>query len=234
MAQAGAHAIIGMYTAKLPFLRKNLTVPIIIGSLIPDLDIFAVAFGKLFTNILDSTQYFHRKGTHSFLFVLFIFLFFQILSEILKNPKLRDWGKGLSIGITSHILVDSFLFLHGIHLLWPLQIEWNIWSTYRPPVIVPHLLLAFEFLFFRILAWLIIEFSTNKTDLKNPGFLPIIIKWKNLEFYFFIIFIGFAMIEIPELEFIFGLAYLPSLIMSIISIWFMQDCFENRKLKENI
>ena len=74
----------------------------------------------------------------------------------------------------------------------------------------------------------------DKTDLRNPGFLPIIIKWKNLEFYFFIIFIGLAIIEIPGFEFIFGLAYLPSLIMSIISVWFMQDCFENRKLKENI
>ena len=229
MAQAGAHAIIGMYTAKLPFIKKNLTASIIIGSLIPDLDIFVVSFGKLFTNILDSTQYFHRKGTHSFLFVLFVYLVFQILSEILKNPKLRDWGKGLSIGITSHILVDSFFFLHGIHLLWPLQIEWNVWSKYHPPVIVPHLLLAFEFLFFRILAWLILEFSVHKTDLRNPGFLPIILKWKRLEFFLFIIFIGLAIMKIPGFEFIFGLAYLPSLLMSIISIWLMQDCFENKK-----
>ena len=111
MAQAGAHAIIGIYTSKLPFIRENLTASIIIGSLIPDLDIFAVAFGKIFTNILDPINYFHRKGTHSLLFGIFIFLIFQILSEILKNPKLRNWGIGLSIGIILHILVDSFFLL---------------------------------------------------------------------------------------------------------------------------
>ena len=60
MAQAGAHAIIGMYTAKIPFIKKNLTASIIIGSLIPDLDIFSVAFGA-------------RRGSgHSFCIVFYM------------------------------------------------------------------------------------------------------------------------------------------------------------------
>ena len=116
MAQAGAHAIVGMYASRLPFFNKKWTPAIIIGSLIPDLDIIAVAVGKLFTSIPEPIHYFHRKGTHSLLFVLFIFLIFEILSEILKNPKLRNWGKGLSIGITTQIIMDSFLFLQSILL----------------------------------------------------------------------------------------------------------------------
>lgn len=225
MAHAGAHAIIGMYTGKLPFIKKNLIVPIIIGSLVPDLDIFAVAFGKLFLNILDPIHFFHRKATHSFLFIIFIYLFFQILSELLNKPKLRYWGKGLSIGVLSHILVDSFFFLNGIHLLWPIEMELNLWNKYQPPVIISNLLLAFEFLFFRILAWIILELSINTPNLNNPGFLHLISKWKTIEFYLFIFFIFLAIINIPGFEIIFGLGYLPSLLMSIISVWVMQDCF---------
>jgi membrane-bound metal-dependent hydrolase YbcI (DUF457 family) len=225
MAHAGAHAIIGMYAGRIPFIKNKLIVPIIIGSLIPDLDIIAVVFGKLFTSILDPIHYFHRKTTHSFLFIIFVYLFFQILSEVFKNPKLRNWGKGLSIGIFSHILVDSFFFLHGIYLLWPLQMEWNVWSKYQPPQIVTHLLLATEFLFFRILAWIILEFSINKPNLKHPGFLYIISRWKTIEFYLFLIFTTFAIFNLPGFEILFGLGYLPSLFMSIISVWVMQDCF---------
>jgi hypothetical protein len=122
--------------------------------------------------------------------------------------------------------MDSFFFLQGIYLLWPLQNEWNIWSKYHPPEIVSKLLLASEFLFFRILAWLILEFSIKKSNLKHPGYLYIISRWKNIEFYLFIIFIFIAILNLPRFEILFGLGYLPSLLMSIISIWVMRDCFE--------
>lgn len=233
MAQAGAHAIVGMYTSRFSFINQKLTPAIIIGSLLPDLDIIAVAFGKLFTQIPDPLHFFHRKGTHSLLVVLFIYLIFEILSEILKKPNLRNWGKGLSIGILSHIIVDSFLFLHGIYLLWPLQVVFNLWGNYQPPEIVPLLLMACEFLFFRILAWIIIEISINKNDIKHPGFLPLIIKWKNVELILFFIFLVFTIFNIPFFDILFGIFYIPSLLISIFTVWIMRDIFINENLGEH-
>lgn len=230
MAQAGAHAIVGMYASRFQFINKNWIPAIIIGSLIPDLDIIAVAFGKLFTSISDPIHFFHRKGTHSFLFVLFVYLIFEILSEIFKKPNLRDWGKGLSIGITTHLVLDSLFFLQGIYILWPLQMDLNLWRNYTPPELIPKLLMVLEFLFFRILAWIIIEISTQKTEIRFPGLLPLIIKWKNIEFYLFLFLTLFAFINFPFFDILFGLFYIPSLIISIVIIWFMRDIF----MDENI
>ena len=230
MAQAGAHAIIGMYASRLSFLKRINASAIIIGSLIPDLDIILVAFGKLFTNIPDPIHFFHRKGTHSFLFVLFIYLLFEIFSEILKKPELRNWGKGISIGITTHLIVDSFLFLNGVYLLWPIQLQFNFWEGYQPPEILPNLLLAIEFLFFRILAWIIIEISTQRSQVNFPGLLPLIVKWKNFEFKLFLSFIILSIFKIPFYDFLFGIFYLPSLIVSIIVVWFMRDIFIHEEM----
>ena len=230
MAQAGAHAIVGMYASRFPFFNKKWTPAIIIGSLIPDLDIIAVAFGKLFTSISEPIHYFHRKGTHSLLFVLFIFLIFEILSEILKNPKLRHWGKGLSIGITTHIILDSFLFLQSIYLFWPLQMDLNIWKNYNPPEMLPNFMMAMEFLFFRILAWIIIEIGTHKRDIRFPGLLPLISKWRKVEFLLFVVFIILTLINLPFYDVLFGIFYIPSLFISIFVVWIMRDIFYNEEI----
>ena len=234
MAQAGAHAIIGMYSSRLPFINSSLVPFIIIGSLIPDLDIIFVAIGKLFSNLPDPIHYFHRKGTHSLLFVLFIYLTFQILSEIFKKPNLRNHGLGISLGILLHIIVDSLIFLEGVFILWPLQLKLNLWANYNPPPILPKLLMALEFLFFRILAWIIIEISTSKKDIRFPGLLPLLGKWKNTEFNLFLFFIGLSIFNIPFYDILFGIFYIPSLIISITIVWIMRDIFLENKIRDSI
>ena len=231
MAQAGAHAIIAMYSSKLSFLRNYLVPYIIIGSLIPDLDLILAAIGKLFTNIPDPILFFHRKGTHSLLFILFINLLFKILSEILKKPNLKDCGAGLSIGIFIHILVDSLFFLNGVFILWPIKLKLNFWFNYNPPQLLPKILMALEFLFFRILAWIIIEISTRKIDIRFPGLLPILAKWEKAELYLFLVFAGYAILNLPYFNILFGIFYIPSLFISIIVVWIMRDIFVENDIK---
>ena len=93
--------------------------------------------------------------------------------------------------------------------------------------------MACEFLFFRILAWIIIEISTNKQDIKHPGFLPLIIKWKNTEFNLFLIFSAIAILKLPFFDILFGIFYIPSLLISIITVWIMRDIFTNEDLGED-
>jgi len=232
VAQAGAHAIIGMYSSRLFSLNKSLTPSLIIGSLIPDLDIILVVLGKLFTNISDPIIFFQRKGTHSLIFVLFMYLAFQILSEILKKPNIRHHGLGISIGIFIHILADSILFSDVVFILWPLQLNLNLWEYNNPSLLMTKLLMASEFLFFRILTWIIIEVSISRIDLGFPELLPFLSKWKNIEFYLFIVFIFFSIINIPFYDIIFWIFYIPSLIISIITVWLMRDIFIKNEIRD--
>lgn len=228
MPQAGAHAIIGFYSSRLFKSKKGFIPGVVMGSILPDIDIFMVGFSFLFLDVFEPEHYFHRKATHSLFFILFIYLLFQIAGEIRSNQSIKYWGRGLALGIFLHILFDSFFFLYGIYPLWPLQLEWNMWNHYSPPHYISNGLMALEFLFFRILAWIFIQFSLEVSTLENKWFLPWLAKWRKIEFILFLLFSGLALIDFSGFNLLFGIFYLPSLAMALASIWLMQDVLEQQ------
>ncbi len=222
MAQAGIHALIGLQSKRVIPYEKGLYPSIIIGSLIPDLDILIVALSSIFISIERSTEIFHRTFSHSFFTLVIVYLLFMILGEMKKSQFLKTIGKGFTIGILLHIITDTFLWFHGIHFLWPLPLsEFNLWESTHIPVIIRNFILSSEFLFFRIYAWFLLnQYLSN--PVKNGWFITFLSKWMKLEFILFIAFIFFTYFEIPSFKLLFGLAYIPSLIMAIIStilIW---------------
>jgi len=226
MAQAGIHALIALQSKRLISHKRGLYPSIIIGSLLPDLDIILVAIFSLFSTIEKSTEIFHRTFSHSFFSLIIVYLLFIIISEAKKDTQLKTIGKGIAIGILLHIIVDTFLWFHGVHFLWPLPFnEFNLWKSMHIPVILRNFILSIEFLFFRIYAWFLI-----KQYLSNPvhhgWFIKFLTKWMKIEFIFFIIFLLFTFFEIPSFTFLFGLAYIPSLIMAIISTLLMWHSIE--------
>ena len=226
MAQAGIHALIGLKSNKVFPHEKGLYPAIIIGSLIPDLDILIVALSSIFISIERGTEIFHRTFSHSFFTLVIVYLIFMIFGEMKKNQFLKTLGKGISVGILLHIITDTFLWFHGIHFLWPLPLsEFNLWESTHIPVIIRNLILSSEFLFFRIYAWFLLnQYLSN--PVKNGRFTTVLSKWMKIEFLLFIAFIFFTYFEIPSFTFLFGLAYIPSLIMAIISTLLMWHSIE--------
>ncbi|MBC8311441.1 MAG: metal-dependent hydrolase [Candidatus Marinimicrobia bacterium] len=226
MAQAGIHALIGLQSKRLIPHEKGLYPSIIIGSLLPDLDIILVAISSMFYSIEKSTEIFHRTFSHSFFSLIIMYLIFMILGEAKKNSQLKAIGKGLTIGILLHIIVDTFLWFHGVHFLWPLPVsEFNLWESIHLPVIMRNLILSCEFLFFRIYAWFLInQYIANPVD--HDWFIKFLSQWMKIESILFVIFLFFTYFEIPSFTFLFGLAYIPSLIMAIISTILMWHSIE--------
>ena len=228
MPQAGAHAIIGFYGSRFIKSKKGFISGTVMGSFLPDIDIFMVAFSFIFLDVLDPEHYFHRKATHSLFFIVFVYLLFQIIGELRSSISIQYWGKGLAFGIFLHILADSFLFLHGIQPLWPLTLEWNLWKYYSPLPMINNILLSLEFLFFRILAWILIQFSIHADSIEHNWFLPWLTSWQKIELSLFIFFLGLTFLKISWFNIIFSIFYLPSLTMAIISVWLMKDVLESQ------
>jgi|TARA_B110000196_G_scaffold186446_1_gene159838 membrane-bound metal-dependent hydrolase YbcI (DUF457 family) len=226
MAQAGIHALIGLQSKRAIPYEKGLYPSIIIGSLIPDLDILIVALSSIFISIERSTEIFHRTFSHSFFTLVIVYLLFMILGEMKKSQFLKTIGKGFTIGILLHIITDTFLWFHGIHFLWPLPLsEFNLWESTHIPAIIRNFILSSEFLFFRIYAWFLLnQYLSN--PVKNGWFTTFLSKWMKIEFILFIAFTFFTYFEIPSFKLLFGLAYIPSLIMAIISTILMWQSIE--------
>ena len=123
MAQAGLHAALGYQLRRIIPSEKRLFPSIIFGSILPDLDIVVVAIGSLFYPISHSEKLFHRSFSHSFFSLIAVYLLFAILSEWKKRPVYKSIGKGLALGMLSHIILDTFLWFQKIQFLWPLP--WN-------------------------------------------------------------------------------------------------------------
>jgi membrane-bound metal-dependent hydrolase YbcI (DUF457 family) len=226
MAQAGIHALIGLQSKRIIPHEKGLYPAIIIGSLIPDLDIIIVALSSVFLSIEKGTEIFHRTFSHSFFTLVIVYLLFMITGEMKKSQFLKTLGKGFAIGILLHIIADTFLWFHGIHFLWPLPLsKFNLWESRHIPAIIRNFILSSEFLFFRIYAWFLLnQYLSNPVE--NGWFVIFISKWMKVEFLLFIVFIVFTYFEIPSFKFLFGLAYIPSLIMAIISTILMWHSIE--------
>ena len=226
MAQAGLHAAVGYQVAQLIPYKKRLFPAIIFGTMLPDLDIMLVSVASLFYTIPKAEEIFHRTFSHSFFTLIFVYLLFAILSELKKKPVLKSIGKGITLGILTHLVVDSFIWFNQIDLLWPLPLEpINLWRLWDTPPIVSQVLLVFEFFCFRWYAWFLISRHLEYPN-KHAWFIKHLSNWKNIETILFILFILLAMWNPPFFKLLFGIAYIPSLIMALYSTFMSRDALE--------
>jgi membrane-bound metal-dependent hydrolase YbcI (DUF457 family) len=228
MAQAGLHAAIGNQMRQIIPYEKRLFPALIFGSMLPDIDIIVVAIASIFYPLNQAEEIFHRTFSHSFFTLIFVFLLFSILSEIKKRPVLKSIGKGIALGMLTHLLVDTLIWFRQIDLLWPLPLEpINLWRLFNIPQLVFQILLALEFFCFRWYAWFLIS-----QHIQTPGnqiwFVKYLNKWKKWEDYLFLLFIILVFWSPPFFKILFGIAYIPSLIMALFSTYMSRNALELR------
>ena len=226
MAQAGFHAAIGYQARRIIPYEERLFPALIFGAMLPDLDIIIVAIGSIMYPIAKSQMLFHRTFTHSIFIPIFIYLLFAIFSELKKQSVFKSIGKGLALGILTHHLIDILIWFSQIDLFWPLPLDpINLWKTFVIPIWIFHVLLVLEFLFFRWYAWFLIC-----RHMECPGkysrVITHLVIWKKIESILICAFIIIVIWNPPFLKFLFGLAYIPSLLMALYSTYTSRDTLE--------
>jgi len=190
--------------------------------------VVAVVIGSLFYPISQSEKLFHRSFSHSFFTIILIHLLFAILAEWKNNPTLKSIGKGLVLGMLTHIILDTFFWFREIHFLWPLPIEpFNLWNFWEAPEWLHRTMLVMEFFCFRWYAWFLIT-----QHLKNPQGTSWLIKYLNIwlgwETGFFVFFTLLAYWNPPFFIILFGAAYIPSLIMALWSTYMSRNALVSK------
>lgn len=206
MAQAGLHALVGVVTRKVAPKREWLMLGIILGSLFPDLDNYAVAIATLAG---WDTHALHRTFTHSLFTILVTLAVFMIIAQVSKQPRWATLGLGLGIGIGLHIALDLLLWFNGVELLWPLGGWVNLWANTSPPTWFTKFLEPAEFLFFALfLAWLAQAARSHKT---NTQFLKTLRLWTIAMIVLLLIFTPLAYLMGKGFLTVYGAFYLVSL-----------------------
>jgi len=219
MPQAGIHAAVGNQFQRFLPPNSRLIPAIIFGAILPDLDVIAVAIGSLFYPIHQAEQIFHRTFSHSFFTLILIYLLFAIWGEWKNNSTMKSVGKGLVLGMITHIVIDTFFWFREIHFLWPLPIApFNLWKIWSAPEWFHRSMLVLEFFCFRWYAWFLIQ-----KHLQNPNRLSWIVSylnnWKNIESVLFLLFVLLGLLNPQFFKILFGAAYIPSLIIALWSTY---------------
>ena len=226
MAQAGLHAALGYQLRRIVPIEKRLLPAVIFGAILPDLDTVIVAIGSLFYPIAHSEALFHRTFSHSFFTIIMIYLLFASLAEWKKQRIYKSIGKGLVLGMLSHIIIDTFFWFREIQFLWPLPLEpFNFWSFWEVPGWFHRSMLTMEFFFFYWYAWFLIS-----NHIKQPNRQSWIVKylqyWKSYGGILFLIFIFLAYWEPAGFLVIFGAAYIPSIIIALWATYMSRDALD--------
>jgi len=222
MAQTSINAIIGFKLKGIIPNQKQLLTSIIIGMMLPDLD-FIIEY--LIKKITFINYELHNSLFHNIFIIPFIALLILIYSEYKNKNKII--ATGVALGIAIHIILD-IITMQSVGLLFPLfdvkqnfdlkqflniSIDTNIQKT----------LDCFEFLFFRIYGWLLIEQIILNP--KNNTYLIKRIKlWMKLELYIFLLFILFIYFGVKDSYFvnIYGVLYIPSFLFALYATYKMR------------
>ena len=222
MAQTSINAIIGFKLKGIIPNQKQLLTSIIIGMMLPDLDFIIEYLTKKITFI---NYELHNSLFHNIFIIPFIALLILIYSEYKNKNKII--ATGVALGIAIHIILD-IITMQSVGLLFPLfdvkqnfdlkqflhiSIDTNIQKT----------LDCFEFLFFRIYGWLLIEQIILNP--KNNTYLIKRIKlWMKLELYIFLLFILFIYFGVKDSYFvnIYGVLYIPSFLFALYATYKMR------------
>jgi membrane-bound metal-dependent hydrolase YbcI (DUF457 family) len=205
MAQAGIHAILGTAVRKVLPRREWLILGVVLGSIFPDLDNYAVAVATL---AKLNTQGLHRTFTHSLFTIIAAIDVFFMISRLRQQPRWNILGLGFGLGIGLHIALDLLIWFNGVALLWPLGGWVNLWQGLQPPEWFARLLDPLEMLFIALyFIWLAKAARQHHTD---NDFLGILRLWTIAMFALFVVFTPLAYLMGKGYLTFFGLAYLVS------------------------
>jgi membrane-bound metal-dependent hydrolase YbcI (DUF457 family) len=203
MAQAGIHALVGTAVRKIAPKGEWIMLGIILGSIFPDLDNFAVAFATI---AKINTQGLHRTFTHSIFTILTAIFLFFLISRLSKQTRWMNFGLGFSVGIGMHIILDLLLWFNGVELLWPIGGWVNLWENIPGPIWFMKIMDPLEFLFIGLyFSWLLKEGQIKE---ENLDFLPKLRLWRILMFVLLIVFLPLAYLLSKGFLTFFGIAYL--------------------------
>ena len=205
MAQAGIHGLVGAAVRKITPKLEWLVLGIILGSLFPDLDNYAVAVATLAK--LDPHGI-HRSFTHSIFTILAVVIVFFVIAQVRKERRWANLGLGLGIGLGLHIALDLLIWFNGVELLWPFGGWVNLWEGVSPPEWFAKFMDPAEFLFFALFfAWLAKAARANQTNLDFLGSLH---RWTIAMVVLLVVFTPLAYMMSKGFLTIFGVAYLVS------------------------
>jgi len=212
MAQIGIHGLLALPFKKVITKRKGLLFGILLGSILPDADNFAVAVATLTGG---STEGLHRTYTHSLITALGVILLFFILSKLFKKDDWSNLGLGLGIGIGLHIFVDLLVWFNGVQLLWPYETWLNFWGNVTPPEVFMKLMNPLEFLFIALFFMALnAQMRKQNTDME---FIPKLRIWTFIQTALFGIFLILTFTTDSGLiTTIYGALYLLSVILLLV------------------
>ena len=227
MAQAGMHALVGVFTRKSAVGRPWLFLGVILGSMFPDMDNYLVAIGTV-TGVKEPGEIFHRTFTHSVFTILIMMAVFFIVGIARKEDRWKNLGVGFGIGIALHMLLDLLIWFNGVPLFWPLGAELNFWSNYQPPEMLTKILNPAELLFFGLFFyWMLKTAQDTKT---NVPLRPGVRRWMYAMFALFVVFGALAYMNLGSLSstvnLVYGLVYLVALTAAFVLTIKMRATFE--------
>jgi hypothetical protein len=211
MAQAGMHGILGMVVRKIGSRKEWLSLGILLGSIIPDMDNVGVAVATL---IKLPTTGIHRTLTHSVFLMVAVVVVCFLFGQLKKETRWSTLGLGLGLGMLLHSLLDLLLWFNGVAIFWPLPVWVNLWTNFTPPVWFMKFMDPAEFLFFAIYLWVLGSWARKAAT--DSGFMKVLQTWLILEIALFVIFTPLAYILSKGFQTIFGALYLFSLFMVFI------------------
>lgn len=221
MAQAGLHALVGTVTRKVTPHQEWLMLGIILGSLFPDLDNYAVAIATVAK--LD-THGLHRTFTHSIFTILTVLAVFMIIAQVNHQKRWRSLGIGLGIGVGLHIVLDLLIWFNGVALLWPFGGWVNWWEKVNPPIWLTKLLDPAEFFFLALFfAWLAKRAQAQKT---NSNFNRALRYWLIAMLVLLVVFTPLTYIMREGFQTIFGVFYLVSITAALVITIRMRQTIE--------
>lgn len=216
MAQTSINAIIGFKLKNIVPNKKQLLTSIIIGMMLPDLD-FIIEY---IINLTSTNYQLHNSIFHSIFMIPFIGLIILIYSEYKSKNKLKIISIGISIGMVLHIILDV-ITLQSIGLFSPLfdvKQNFNLKEYFNIDLNknFERILYSFEFLFFRIYGWLLINKIIQKPK-NNANLINKINLWMKLELYIFVLLILFIYFGVNDMIFtnIYGILYIPSFLFAL-------------------
>ena len=221
MPQAGLHGLTGMAVSKFAGKREWLLLGIILGTMLPDMDNLAVAVATL---TKTDPHGLHRTFTHSFFFVLAIVIVFYLIGQARKQPRWSNFGLGLGIGVTMHILLDMLGWFNGVYVLWPIDYELNFWRNSQPPAWFMAFMNPAEMLMFAVYLYALGAWARKYGT--NTDFQPKLFNWMIFELVLFITFTLLIFTMDTGFLTIFGALYLFSLFMVFFVTIRMRDTVE--------
>ena len=220
MPQSGSHIYVSILLKNNQIFKDKWLFPaFLLGSIIPDIDYF---FSKLDSIIYIpvSLDLLNKTFAHSIFTIIFIYLLLLILYEIKKNKNLLHIANGILFGMLFHVIIDTFLWYDKINIFWPLPFEpIHIWKNIKIPQFIIIIMQTFEFIFFRAFAYYSIKTIINYPG-KNKYFIKPLTIWMKTESYFIGLFVICAyFLNYYYLYIVFFIGYVPSLIMTLYTIY---------------